>query len=297
MKIQVRASLLLVSLLTGAPYLAQAAPITPGTVFLDPDIITASDPTTFTGLSYAGMGNVLMFDRRINGFDFFDVFLFDATFSDGLAAQIQVNSEFGSAGAARIEALKYGSVIGQIPTALRTEMETVWIHRGLFPFGGGNNNLLIHTDQGEEYAAGRFIEEVFIHEGAHTSLDPTHAASAAWLAAQAADADFISTYAQDFPTQEDIAESFLPWLALRYRSDRIDPALGLAIAGVIPNRLAYFDAQDFDLFPVVPEPSTLLLLGSGIAIAVRRRSRRRVSRTNRALEATSQESHRAVFLK
>jgi hypothetical protein len=81
--------------------------------------------------------------------------------------------------------------------------------------------------------------------------------------------------------REDVAESFLPWLALRHRSDRIDAADALAIAAVMPNRLRYFDAHDFDLFPTVaspvPEPSTLLLLGGGIAVLAeraRQRSRR-----------------------
>ena len=38
-------------------------------------------------------------------------------------------------------------------------------------------------------------------------MDGPHAASAGWLAAQAADPEFISTYARDNPTREDIAES------------------------------------------------------------------------------------------
>lgn len=41
-------------ILTG--HTASAAPITAGTLFLDPDIVTASDPSTFVGLSYAGTG-------------------------------------------------------------------------------------------------------------------------------------------------------------------------------------------------------------------------------------------------
>ena len=46
-----------------------------------------------------------------------------------------------------------------------------------------------------------------------------------WTAAQAADPDFISTYARDNPTREDVAETFLPYLALRYRPDRISRSL------------------------------------------------------------------------
>lgn len=270
MKPSLSAILLSVTFVTFAPHTAVAAPITEGTVFLDPDIITASDPSTFVGLTFAGTGSVLMFDRRIAAFSFFNAFLFDVTFSDGLGTQIQVNPEFGSAANAQIEAAKYGLLIGQLPTALRVDVDTVWIHKGLQPFGGGNNNILIHTDQADDYAAGGFLEEVFVHEGSHTSLDATHAGSPGWLAAQAADANFISTYAMDNPTREDIAESFLPWLALRHRADRIDASLELAIAQAIPNRLEYFDSQSFDLFPVVasapiPEPTTLVLFSTGLA--------------------------------
>ena len=68
------------------------------------------------------------------------------------------------------------------------------------PFGGGNNNLLIHTGQGAQYEASGILEETFVHEAAHTSLDAVHASSAGWIAAQQADPNFISTYARDNAT-------------------------------------------------------------------------------------------------
>jgi hypothetical protein len=179
-----------------------------------------------------------MFDRRVNRFISVSAFLFDATFSIGLSAEIQVNSEFGSAEAAMVEADKYAIEIGRLPTALRTDVRTVWIHRGVEPFGGGNNNLLIHTGQGEQYAQNGWLEEVFVHEAAHTSLDAAHASSSGWLAAQDADPNFISTYARDNPTREDVAESFLPFLAVRYRPDRISQATANTINSTIPNRIA-----------------------------------------------------------
>jgi hypothetical protein len=267
---RVRATVLLALCLTGGiARAAVAAPITSGTVFLDPDIVTGADPSAFSGLSYAGVANVVMFDRRIDAFSLFSAFLFDVTFADGLSAQVQVNAEFGTEAAAQHEAEKYAWLIGQLPTALRLDVDTVWIHMGLHSFGGGNNNILIHTDQADQYATDGFIEEALIHEGAHTSLDPYHAASPGWLMAQAADADFISTYAMDNPTREDVAETFLVWLALRQRADRITPALSAAIEATVPNRLAYFDALSLDLFPVtpaVPEPTSLLLFATAGAV-------------------------------
>ena len=227
-----------------------AEPPFAGTIFIDPDIITASDPSTFQSVSYAGQQTRTMFDRRVNGWITVDAHLFSATFSDGLVAEIQVNPEFGTPAPAREEAEKYAEVIGRMPTSLRRDVQTVWIHRGVQPFGGGNNNLLIHVGQADVYAGDGILEETLVHEAAHTSLDAPHAASPGWLAAQHADGRFISDYARDNPDREDIAESFLPYLAVRYRSSRISAALADTILQAIPNRVAYFDAQNFDVHPI-----------------------------------------------
>lgn len=221
-----------------------------GTIFLDPDIITADDPTTFQSAVYTGQGDRLVFDRRVNDWVTINAYLFDATFDDGLTAELQVNPEFGSPEAAQIEADKYGAYIGQLPHVLRTDVHAVWIHQGVQPFGGGNYAILIHTGQSALYEADGILEETLVHESSHTSLDAYHAAAPGWLAAQIADDNFISTYAQDYPDREDVAESFLPYLAVRYRLGRISAELADTINQTIPNRIAYFDAQDFDVYPI-----------------------------------------------
>src|SRR5262249_31092567 len=121
-----------------------------------------------------------------------------------------------------------------------------------------------------QYDASGILEETFVHEASHTSLDADHAASAGWLAAQAADPNFISTYARDNPTREDVAESFLPWLMVRYFPSRISVADFNAITTSIPNRLAYFDAQHFNLTPAVPEPVSMAIIFAGGAAMLRR---------------------------
>lgn len=231
-----------------------------GTIFVDPDIITPADPSTYTGATYTGQGQRTMYDRRVSDWVTLDAYLFQATFDDGVTSEIQVNPEFGSMAAAEIEAVKYGTVLGQLPTDLRADMATVWIHKGVEPFGGGNNNVLIHTGQADNYVASGILEETLIHEASHTSLDAYHAGSSGWLDSQAADDCFISTYARDFPTREDVAETFLLYVALRYKRDRISEDLRATILATIPNRVAYFDAVPLNLHPYgspeVPTPSS-----------------------------------------
>jgi hypothetical protein len=254
--------LILTSLRAGLPAKAGAGPITrddaippfDGTIFLDPDIIVAGDPTTFQSAPYAGQGTRTMFDRRVNDWVTVNAFLFNASFTDGLTAEIQVNPEFGNADAAAVEATKYGRVIGQLPYVLRTDVQTVWIHQGVQPFGGGNNNILIHIGQSALYERDGILEETLVHEAAHTSLDATHATAPGWLTAQVADGNFISTYARDFPVREDIAESFLPYLAYRLRPGRISQTLADIFVQTIPNRIRYFDEQAFDLRPLLSIP-------------------------------------------
>jgi hypothetical protein len=230
--------------------LAVFGQITTGTIFLDPDIITPADPTTYTGITANGTGNRLMFDRRVDAFVTLNAFLFNASYSDGPNVEVQVNPEFGTVAAAQVEAAKYARVIGQLPVILRSKLDTVWIHMGVQPFGGGNRNLLIHIGQADQYVAAGILEETLVHEASHTSLDGDHAASSGWLAAQASDPAFISTYARDNRTREDIAETFLTWLMVRYRGDRITNALAQQIETTVPARLAYFDRQAFNILPV-----------------------------------------------
>jgi len=190
-----------------------------------------------------------MFDRRIEGWITVDAFLFIAHFSDGDDIEIQVNPEFGTVESALLRAEKYAPVIGRLPAGLRRDVETVWIHRGTNPFGGGNNNLLIHTGQAALYEIDGILEETLVHEASHTSLDARTAGTSAWRRAQDDDPVFISTYARDNPTREDVAESWLTYFAVRHRHDRISDELYDKITAAIPHRLKYFEGHPIELSP------------------------------------------------
>jgi hypothetical protein len=196
-------------------------------------------------MNYSGQDWRWVFDRRANSFDWVYMHLFNATFADGLTSEIQVNTnDYAGQSVAAVEADIYGRSVGRLPTSLRTDVDSITIHKGFQPFGGGNNNLLIHTDQAVTY--GGYLEEVLFHEATHTSYDADHASSPGWLTAQQNDPTFISTYAMDNPTREDVAESLLPWFAMRH-TDALFPFQIDAINSSIPNRLAYFDALPFQL--------------------------------------------------
>jgi hypothetical protein len=206
-------------------------------------------------MKYEGQKQREMFDRRRNSWIKNSAYIFNAIFSDGSNIEIQVNSEFSSSENAFNYAEKYSKVIGQLPKILRKDVRTVWIHKGKKPFGGGNFNLLIHTDQGDEYISKGILEETLIHEASHTSLDwpgisKNHGISKGWIEAQKADKGYISDYAEDYPNREDIAESFLPWVVVRYKADRIGEKHRNKIIKAIPNRLRYFDLQGFDMRPL-----------------------------------------------
>lgn len=224
------------------------APPYAGTVWYAEDIITASDPSSYQGLTYEGTGTRTMFDRRTASFEQFEPHLYNAVFGaqTKFVVEIQVNPEFDEA-TARQHAERYARVIGQIPAFFYKDLKTVWIHAGKEPFGGGNNNLLIHTEQGDEYEKDGVLEEVFLHEGAHTSLDAYIANDPVWLAAQVADGQFISTYARDNPRREDVAETIGPFLAIAYRRGRISQSQLDTVSQTVPNRIKYLQCQPFDM--------------------------------------------------
>ena len=223
-----------------------------GTIFIDPDIINEDDFSSFVSLYYKGQELRTMYDRRESDWVQNTAYLFPAKYDDDFTIEVQVNSEFSNPKNAQKFAKKFALIIGKLPNELRKNVKTVSIHKGMKPFGGGNNNILIHTDWStEHYEDQGILEETLIHEAAHTSLDQTHAKNPFWIEAQKLDGNFISQYAKDYPEREDIAESFLPYFAIKYRKDRISDEMLNIIENTIPNRINYFDKQTFDMYPIL----------------------------------------------
>jgi hypothetical protein len=250
-------------------------------------VITSTDRSTTVSTTYVGQFPRTLYDRRPNNWVTVNAYVFNTVFDDGLQTEIAVNPEFGLTGATA-QANKYGTEIGRLPNVLRSGVEMVGIHAGVYPFGGGlvdlsHRGITVHTGQGDQYAtypAGSVLEEALLHEATHAKLQ-SRSNTAGWLAAQAADPEYISTYARDsVDTQgihtEDIAESFLPWLAVRYQRDRISQSTYNTITATIPHRLDYFDNQSFNMYPFVPvpEPTAVLavaVVAAGAAWRLRRR--------------------------
>ena len=98
------------------------------------------------------------------------------------------------------------------------------------------------------------VEEVLIHEGGHTSLDWDWGGvinKTQWQKAKRKDKEYISRYARRHPEREDVAESILTWIAVRYRLERISNKDAEIILKTIPNRLKFFDQQNYDMYPLV----------------------------------------------
>lgn len=220
-----------------------------GTIFVNRNIITQEDPTAFKNLTAAGRGERNMLDRRTKSTNKVNARLFTAEFDDGQKMEVQVNPEFDEKETFE-QAKKYSLVIGQMPFALRKGVETVLIHAGKKPFGGGHVGLLIHTSQGELYTRQGILAETLYHEASHASLDRLHARNKDWLVAQKKDGKFISRYAKRHPLREDVAETYLLYFAYRYKPHRIDKKLKEILEKTIPNRIAYFDSLKLNMHPV-----------------------------------------------
>lgn len=219
-----------------------------GTIFPFPDIIQESDPSTFTELKAKRKDTRSMFDRRTGKQGDYEAFIFEAKYSDGEEVEINVNVEFETEEAALAEAEFYATAFGRLPNFLRENIGALWIHQGKELFGGGPN-LTIHTGQSADYIRDGILEETLAHEAAH-ALDSEHSRAKKWIDAQAEDGAFISTYAKANLFREDVAESFVPYLAVRYRADRISRKHLQTITETIPHRIAYFDSLNPDMTPI-----------------------------------------------
>ena len=232
-----------------------------GTAFFDADIVIATDRSTYEEIRFVGRETRYVFDRRVGDddsresgmyHDQHDTYVFDASYEDlpGFEAlgrslgvvEVLVNPEFGMDEAEQL-AEHYARLLGQLPAMLRSGVDELVIHDGDNAWGGGAKYIVIHKDHLLEDA--EFVEEILMHETVHSVLDffaETYR-DPRWREAAMEDGGFASEYAEDHPSREDVAESYVAWFAVRYRSDRMTPALTSWIESAISQRLEYFDAR------------------------------------------------------
>jgi len=223
-----------------------------GTIFVEPEIINSDDPTSYIGKTYTGTGMRQMYDRR-KGWIYVLAYLFEVTYEKGVKVEFSVHKEFGNENNAAQPVDKYAPDVGKIPMVMLEKISQVWLMKGNNPWGGGRNSdgsghILIHTGQGDQYASGGIVEETLMHEAAHASLDGMLYGDA-WYAAAEKDNNYISTYAEDYPNREDIAETILMYFAVEYTKKRLSNVDRGKTVNAIPNRIKYLNSLNLDMYP------------------------------------------------
>jgi len=248
-------------------------------------IINSTDPSTLQKVIYIGKEKRNFIEARTDREDKSRLFefkatpyVYDAYYENGKIFEILIyfeNEKNKSKGKDGSLAEKYAFMIGQMPNVLLQRLDAAHIYADVLGISNASAKeriINIHPEGEGGYVFVTAIEELFIHELVHASLDkPIHGVYQAmnkkrhknstikskklnwgdWRQAVKKDKKkYITKYAKT-SIHEDLAESFTAWLALRYKDDRISDIQKVVIEKKIPNRIKYFDEQEFDMYPLV----------------------------------------------
>jgi len=240
------------------------------------DIITPETPSNLDEITYHGSG-VRYYEKLslppgcFHPFDCpnqqqwtmdhqYSVHLFQAQFANGQTIEFNVESSASVQRATEIsQALAY--VYGQVPDSLLLGLQGVLIVDGRGGVWGGPYHGWFTTlsNCGEcDLFDFEGLEELVLHELVHSTLDegtyrPSHVNPsrrvtslglvryADWATQIQLDNTFTSQYAEDYPKEEDLAETILLYAASRYYPEKLHPITPDAIRRFIPNRVAFLD--------------------------------------------------------
>ena len=238
-----------------------------GTVWISPDVLTPESTSDLISVRDTGTASYTLYDDR-QGADVLATFsTFEATFACAPTSMTVLVEDGIGNGPPLKHASFVARILGQMPLGLRLGVRQVVIRQGDLPASAGYGTVNFYVDfLGSEWP---FVEEVFLHELAHTTLDPYPGGAAlvnagAWQDAQNADGSVISDYARESPA-EDLAESYGAFSVLE-ASMRNDSLLveGDRVKRTIPNRLAVLADLGPDFSPrelSCPSMSPRLLTG------------------------------------
>lgn len=221
-------------------------------VYLNPNIIGPKDVSVLDSITFDGWSIQEVYDRRLSNYTNTEVAIFKVFWKQSGDMEVHVLKELidhsNQDSALNDYVQPYAYMVGQLPSFLLKGIHRIVLLGGDEICSAADGSIYIHPAYtGNSKTA--FVEEVLIHEGGHASLDNVILASDEWKNAQQKDSLYISKYAKDNLETEDLAESILAWLSIRYRSERVSTEDSLIIASTIPNRLKLLDSYNFEVYP------------------------------------------------
>ena len=265
----IQATLCLLSMLVLAQdgVAAETDPPYGGTVYIDKDWLTLSDPSIYLGKSYIGVETFTWYDFRNNQWTDSSAYSYELRYEHGINVTASIHTD--NAQDLIEEYLDgWGDMLGQAPARLLQGLGEFQV----VPAQAGNDGLkangytdpthmVLYTNDPlrsfEREASSGYVREAIIHELGHATVGPLQE-SAEWLEAQATDPCFISNYARDNPNSEDVSETILPYLMLRLMPERVSESDKTKINQCVQARSEvldqWFSEETVEGFPWSPWP-------------------------------------------
>ncbi len=240
-----------------------STPATPGRVAYQgalsyslKNMMSVNDRSTFVKILDTGEQTRTVYDGRIEGRITLTMFSFTAHFDDNVTIIFLVNKEIDYNRSLELSQ-EYAMHIGRLPAVLRKGTHFVVVHAEKGTPRGGQiviapnlGSILIHVDTFKNAIDNGRIEELLIHETTHAAIDAKLNGTSGWLHSQRTDNSFISDYAYRNPTREDLAETMIAYLGQKFFQESLGSSNFNRIREVIPNRIAYLDGLNLDLYPL-----------------------------------------------
>ncbi|MEO1638960.1 MAG: hypothetical protein AAFU41_06895 [Pseudomonadota bacterium] len=220
------------------PLALLANPLFPNSVESnDLDFILPHDPGACWSIDYNGVERTEMYDPRRNSLFVDDALRFLISFPD---QQMRINVH-PAVGDPEMRASQIAASISRLPAQMRNGVAYVNIldGNGSAWEESAGGFFTVYDQLMERRLAEHDLDETVFHEAAHLFLEPVIGRDPDWSSNQRADGAFITEYAAENPTKEDLAESALFAWTMLHHPGRLPPHVESAVRDIMPNRLDY----------------------------------------------------------
>lgn len=230
-------------------------------------LIIASDPTIFSGLIYHGLQDV--HEHRyitVGPTDMYQAHVYTLQMTNGLEMPLTVDAFFSESRVYEF-AHRYGRVIGQMPIQFIERLVS-------FSVITSQPGKVCHSSRTKQWCVERrdelfhgVVEELMLHTLSHNFLDwndPNRAVHnifdasiihehegtlnrKEWEQAASQDNFYLTKYAETHQGVEDIAESIMGYLAVKWRPERFDPIFIEYLKQNMANRFTLLDPINLTL--------------------------------------------------